>query len=71
MKSPRQPAPSRRTCLHVIASAATVTAPLVSVPASQAQAYDPGSDERRARYRETDDVRAFYRTNGYETKLKK
>jgi len=33
----------------------------------EAQAYDPGPEETKARYRETDDVRAFYRTNGYET----
>ena len=33
----------------------------------EAQAYDPGSEETRSKYRETDDVRAFYRTNGYET----
>ncbi|PIK72131.1 formate dehydrogenase, partial [Methylobacterium frigidaeris] len=30
----------------------------------------PGSAETRSRYRETDHVKAFYRTNGYET-LKK
>jgi len=36
----------------------------------QTNAYDPGRDESRARYRETDHVKAFYRTNGYET-LKK
>ena len=29
-----------------------------------------GKDETKARYRETDHVKAFYRTNGYET-LKK
>jgi hypothetical protein len=38
--------------------------------ATEAQAYDPGNDETRARYRESDHVKAFYRTNGYET-LKK
>ena len=36
-----------------------------------ALAYDPGGDETRARYRETDHVKAFYRTNGYETLTKK
>ena len=38
-----------------------------ATPAPIAEAYDPGEDERRARYRESDDVRAFYRTNRYET----
>lgn len=34
----------------------------------EAHAYDPGKDERRARYRsDAADVQAFYRTNGYET----
>jgi hypothetical protein len=45
-------------------------AALIPVGATPAQAYDPGSEETRARYRETDHVKAFYRTNGYET-LKK
>jgi hypothetical protein len=49
-------------------AAVAAAAPLVS--ASDAQAYDPGAEERKARYRETDHVKAFYRTNGYET-LKK
>jgi hypothetical protein len=39
---------------------------------NEAKAYDPGQDERRARYREgAEDVQAFYRTNGYETLKKK
>jgi len=37
---------------------------------SEAEAYDPGTEETKARYRETDHVKAYYRTNGYET-LKK
>jgi hypothetical protein len=49
-------------------AAAAAAAPLVA--ATGAQAYDPGAEERKARYRETDHVKAFYRTNGYET-LKK
>lgn len=51
----------------VAAAAALAAQPLI---ATEAQAYDPGSDETKARYRETDEVKAFYRTNGYET-LKK
>jgi hypothetical protein len=51
------------------AAAAAATAPIVA--ATEAQAYDPGAEERRARYRpDSGDVTAFYRTNGYET-LKK
>jgi DMSO/TMAO reductase YedYZ molybdopterin-dependent catalytic subunit len=49
-------------------AAAAAAAPIAA--ATEAHAYDPGADERKARYRETDDVKAFYRTNGYET-LKK
>jgi hypothetical protein len=40
---------------------------VIVTPATIAEAYDPGADEERARYRETDDVKAFYRTNGYES----
>ena len=47
-----------------VAAAAAVASPM---GASEAQAYDPGTDETRARYRVSEDVRAFYRTNAYET----
>ncbi|TGD96253.1 formate dehydrogenase [Methylobacterium nonmethylotrophicum] len=50
------------------AAAAAVAA--VPLTPTEAQAYDPGNTETRSRYRETDHVKAFYRTNGYET-LKK
>ena len=50
-----------------IVPAAAVASPM---GATEAQAYDPGNDETKARYRESDHVKAFYRTNGYET-LKK
>ena len=49
------------------AAVAAVAAPIAS---TEAQAYDPGQDETKGRYRESDHVKAFYRTNGYET-LKK
>ena len=59
---------NRRNFLGAVGGATTIAAsPLAS---TQAQAYDPGKDETKARYRETDHVKAFYRTNGYET-LKK
>jgi hypothetical protein len=62
----------RRNFLRTVGGASTVVAAAVASPiaATDAQAYDPGADETRARYRESDDVKAFYRTNGYET-LKK
>jgi hypothetical protein len=50
-------------------AAAAAAAPIVA--ATDAQAYDPGAEQRKARYRaDSDNVKAFYRTNGYET-LKK
>ena len=69
MKSESQQSPSRRSVLRGLAIAAPV-ATLASSVAPPAEAYDPGPEETRQRYRETDDVKAFYRTNGYET-LKK
>lgn len=60
----------RRGLLKALGLApAAVVATSAAVP--QAQAYDPGPHETRARYQpDSPDVQAFYRTNGYET-LKK
>jgi hypothetical protein len=63
-------APTRRSILKNLALAPSA-ATLTIIPVSQAEAYDPGPEETRSRYRETDDVKAFYRTNGYETLKKK
>ncbi|NNM74814.1 formate dehydrogenase [Enterovirga aerilata] len=52
------------------ASSAAVVVAVSPIAATEAQAYDPGPNETKARYRESDHVKAFYRTNGYET-LKK
>jgi hypothetical protein len=62
----------RRRFLRSIGGASTVAAAAVASPlaATDANAYDPGPDETKARYRESEHVKAFYRTNGYET-LKK
>ncbi len=62
----------RRNFLRSLGGASTVAAAAVASPlaATDANAYDPGQDETKARYRESDHVKAFYRTNGYET-LKK
>ena len=62
----------RRNFLRAVGGASTAAVAAVAAPmaATEAQAYDPGREETTARYRESDHVKAFYRTNGYET-LKK
>ena len=69
-KTPK--AMDRRSFLRNLGGASTVAAAAVASPiaATEANAYDPGPDETKGRYRESDHVKAFYRTNGYET-LKK
>jgi hypothetical protein len=63
--------PSRRDLLRTMGGASTTAVAVVApITATDAQAYSPGNDEAKARYRESDHVKAFYRTNGYET-LKK
>ena len=57
----------RRFLRTVGASTAAVAAAASPIAATQAEAYDPGPDETKAKYRETEHVKAFYRTNGYET----
>jgi hypothetical protein len=60
----------RRKFLTGIGGASTAALAATAIPAGEAQAYNPGPEQTRQRYRETDHVKAFYRTNGYET-LKK
>ena len=62
----------RRNFLRTVGGASTAAVAAVASPiaATDAEAYDPGPDETKARYRETDHVKTYYRTNGYET-LKK
>jgi hypothetical protein len=60
---------NRRNFLRT-ASVAPAAAVATAVLPGAAEAYDPGREETKARYRETDHVKAYYRTNGYET-LKK
>lgn len=59
----------RRDFFRALGGSTVVAAAAVASPigAGEAQAYDPGNDETRARYRVSDDVKAFYRTNAYET----
>lgn len=61
---------SRRGFLRNAVQASTVGAIAGAAFAGQAEAYTPRGDEAGARYRLTDHVKAFYATNGYETKSK-
>lgn len=64
-KKPRAELDRRRFLLGVGVGATAAAA--VQVGAAQpAHAYDPGAEETKARYSETDHVKAFYRVNGYE-----
>jgi hypothetical protein len=64
----------RRSFIRTLGNGSAVAAAAAAAPivaATDAEAYDPGAEQRKARYRsDSDDVKAFYRTNGYET-LKK
>jgi hypothetical protein len=67
MKSSPSSAYNRRHFLRALGGASAATVTPVAAPASVAEAYDPGRGETRTRYRETEDVKAFYyRTNRYE-----
>ena len=72
MKDDKTKAMDRRNFLRTVGGASTAAIAAVASPiaATEAQAYDPGQEETKTRYRESDHVKAFYRTNGYET-LKK
>jgi hypothetical protein len=56
----------RRDFLQAIGGASTAAAAALAAPMPAAQAYDPGQDETRPRYRESEHIKTFYRTNGYE-----
>ena len=64
----------RRNFLRTLGSASTGAVAAAAVPIAsieEAQAYDPGKQETRARYRaDSPNVQAFYRTNSYETPKK-
>ena len=72
MQDKRPTAMNRRNFLGAFggASTAAVATAVATLSPGEAQAYDPGEEEMRARYQETDHVKAFYRVNGYPT-LKK
>ena len=66
MKSSPSSAYNRRHFLRALGGASAATVTPVAAPASVAEAYDPGREGTRTRYRETEDVKAFYRSNRYE-----
>lgn len=73
MNSEKRNSVDRRSFLRTAGggSAAAAAALVSPLAGTEAQAYNPGGDETKARYQEkAADVQAFYRTNGYET-LKK
>lgn len=57
---------NRRRFLLGVGAGATAAATVQLGAAEPAHAYDPGSDETKQRYRETDHVKTYYRVNGYE-----
>ena len=71
MRSSTRPPIDRREMLRGASATSAAGAVSVALGPSEAQAYTPPPEETAARYRETDDVKAFYRTNGYETLKKK
>ena len=69
MQENRRTGMNRRNFLRAFGGVSTtaVAAAAVTLTPGEAQAYDPGEEEMRARYQETDHVKAFYRVNGYQT----
>jgi hypothetical protein len=66
MQEKQQKGAGRRNLLRAAAGASVAPGLVMLIP-TEAYAYDPGQQERRARYRETEHVKAFYRVNGYQT----
>jgi hypothetical protein len=67
-EKPEKPALDRRGFLKFggtsAVAAAAVAAPML---ADEAIAQESDADRKKARYRKTPHVEAFYKTNGYET----
>lgn len=62
-ESTGKPAVDRRSFFKALGAGAAVAAtPAMVTPA---EAVDPGKDETKARYRETDHIKAYYRVNRY------
>ena len=62
----------RRNFLRASLGGATTAAvaAAAAIAPEEAQAYDPGDEETRSRYQETEHVKAFYRVNSYPTARK-
>lgn len=65
MQDKRETALGRRNFLKVFGGASTTAVAAVALCPTDARAYDPGEEEMRDRYRETDHIKAFYRVNRY------
>jgi hypothetical protein len=67
MRDERPTSINRRNLLRAVggASGAAVAGAAVGLTPSEAQAYDPGPEETKARYRETDHIKNFYGVNRY------
>jgi hypothetical protein len=65
MQDERQSALSRRNFLRAFGGASTTAIAAAAFVPTEAQAYDPGEEETRTRYQESDHVKAFYRVNRY------
>src|SRR3546814_13295967 len=63
---------NRRSFLGVVGGMSTAVAATAAATfdSTEAQAYDPGEEGMKTRYRETDHVKTFYRVNGYRTQDK-
>ncbi|WP_011581773.1 MULTISPECIES: twin-arginine translocation signal domain-containing protein [Chelativorans] len=59
---------SRRNFLRAFGGVSTTAVAAATLAPGEAHAYDPGEEETRARYRETDHIKAFYRVNSYPEK---
>jgi hypothetical protein len=69
MKTSDKTALGRREFLRVLGAGAGVAATTAAPLATAARADSENSDEKRkARYKETDHVKAYYRVNRYPTK---
>jgi hypothetical protein len=66
MTSSQRETCDRRGFLRTLGGASTAAIGAAVMPVSSAEAYDPGQAETAPRYRETEHVKTFYRTNGYE-----
>jgi hypothetical protein len=62
-REPAKPAVDRRSFFKALGAGATLAAtPALVTPAA---AVDPGNEETKARYRESEHVKDFYRVNRY------